>query len=71
MLDAFASVGVQQFDIAHTNIEQERRGYRRAQTFRQAKTSMPYLLDSAPRRQQMSLSGRIIPPPLFSFNWTT
>jgi RepB DNA-primase N-terminal domain len=51
MLDAFASVGVQQFDIAHTNIDQEKRGYRRAQTLRQAQTSMPYLLDSAPRRQ--------------------
>jgi RepB DNA-primase from phage plasmid len=51
MLDAFASVGVQQFDITHTNIDQERRGYRRAQSLRQAKTSMPYLLDSAPRRQ--------------------
>ena len=51
MLDAFASVGVTQFDIAHTNIDQEKRGYRRGQTLRQAKTSMPYLLDSAPRRQ--------------------
>src|ERR1700691_951272 len=51
MLDAFASVGVQQFDIAHTNIDQEKRGYRRGQTLRQAKTSLPYLLDSAPRRQ--------------------
>jgi hypothetical protein len=51
MLDTFASVGVTQFDIAHTNIDQEKRGYRRAQTLRQAKTSMPYLLNSAPRRQ--------------------
>jgi hypothetical protein len=51
MLDAFASIGVQQFDIAHTNIDQEKRGYRRAQTFRQTQTSLPYLLDSAPRRQ--------------------
>jgi hypothetical protein len=51
MLDAFASVGVTRFDIAHTNIDQEKRGYRRAQTLRQTKTSLPYLLDSAPRRQ--------------------
>jgi hypothetical protein len=51
MLDAFASVGVREFDIAHTNIDQEKRGYRRGQTLRQAQTSMPYLLDSAPRRQ--------------------
>lgn len=51
MLDAFASVGVTQFDIAHTNIDQEKRGYRRAQTLRQTQTSLPYLLDSAPRRE--------------------
>jgi RepB DNA-primase from phage plasmid len=51
MLDAFASVGVQQFDIAHTNIDQEKRGYRRPQTLRQTQTSVPYLLESAPRRQ--------------------
>src|ERR1017187_4092055 len=51
MLDAFASVGVTQFDIAHTNIDQEKRGYRKEQTLRQTKTSMPYLLDSAPRRE--------------------
>ncbi len=51
MVDTFASVGVTQFDIAHTNIDQEKRGYRRAQTVRQAQTSLPYLLDSAPRRQ--------------------
>ena len=51
MLDTFASVGVAQFDIAHTNIDQEKRGYRRGQTLRQTKTSMPYLLDSAPRRE--------------------
>jgi hypothetical protein len=51
MVDTFASVGVTQFDIAHTSIDQEQRGYRRAQTVRQAQTSLPYLLDSAPRRQ--------------------
>jgi hypothetical protein len=51
MLDTFASVGVSQFDIAHTNIDQEKRGYRRGQTLRQAQTSMPYLLDSALRRE--------------------
>ena len=51
MVDTFASVGVTQFDIAHTNIDQEKRSYRRLQTLRQTKTSLPYLLDSAPRRQ--------------------
>lgn len=51
MIDVFASLGVERFDIAHTNIDQEKRGYRRAHTLRQVKTSLPYLLDSAPRRQ--------------------
>jgi hypothetical protein len=71
MLDAFASVGVTQFDIAHTNIDQEKRGYRRAQTLRQAKTSLPYLLDSAPRRQNNIILRPHHPSPLFSCSWTT
>jgi hypothetical protein len=71
MLDAFASVGVTQFDIAHTNIDQEKRGYRRAQTLRQTQTSLPYLLDSAPRRQNNVILRPHHPPPLFSCSWTT
>jgi hypothetical protein len=51
MVDTFASLGVELLDIAHTNIDQEKRGYRRGQTLRQVQTSLPYLLDSAPRRQ--------------------
>ncbi len=62
MLDAFASVGVTLFDIAHTNIDQEKRGYRREQTLRQAKTSMPYLMNSAPRRQNNVIVRPHYPP---------
>jgi len=51
MIDVFASVGVQAFDITHTNIDEEKRGFRRKQSLDQARRSMPYLLDSAPRRQ--------------------
>jgi hypothetical protein len=51
MLDVFASVGVTAFDITHTNIQQEKRGFRPAQTVAQAKGSMPYLVPSAARRQ--------------------
>ena len=51
MLEAFASVGVRFFDITHTNIDEEKRGFRPKQTLEQARTSMPYLVPSAARRQ--------------------
>lgn len=51
MLDVFASVGAESFDLTHTNISGEKRGFRRAQTLYQLKTSMPYLLPAALRRQ--------------------
>lgn len=51
MLDVFASVGVRFFDITHTNIEGEKRGFRPRQSLETAKTSMPYLVDSAARRR--------------------
>jgi hypothetical protein len=51
MLEAFASVGAETFDITHTNIKGEKRGFRPGQTLAQAKGSMPYLLPSAARRQ--------------------
>jgi hypothetical protein len=51
MLDAFASVGACSFDLTHINIDGEKRGFRPAQTLGQLKNSMPYLLESAPKRQ--------------------
>src|SRR5271157_4823281 len=51
MLDAFASVGASTFDLTHINIDGEKRGFRPAQTLGQLKNSMPYLLESAPKRQ--------------------
>ena len=51
MLDTFASVGVEAFDITHTNIDEEKRGFRRGQSLQETRRSMPFLLDSAPRRQ--------------------
>ena len=51
MLDVFASVGADRFDITHTNIDQERRGYRPDQGLQAARGSMPHLLASALRRQ--------------------
>lgn len=51
MLDIFGSVGVRFFDITHTNIDQEKRGFRPKQSFDDAQTSMPYLVPSSARRQ--------------------
>lgn len=51
LLDLFASVGADAFDITHTNLHQEKRGFRPAQTLAQARASIPYLVPSAARRQ--------------------
>lgn len=51
MLDLFASVGADAFDITHINLAQEKRGFRPAQSVAEAKTSMPYLVPNAARRQ--------------------
>lgn len=51
MLETFASVGVRFFDITHTNIDGEKRGFRPKQSLEQTRTSIPHLLASAPRRQ--------------------
>jgi RepB DNA-primase from phage plasmid len=51
MLDLFASVGAESFNITHTDIEQQKRGFRRAQTLSQAKGSMPHLVPAAERRR--------------------
>lgn len=51
MLDVFASVGAAWFDITHTNIDGEKRGFRPRQSLEQTRRSMPYLVDAAARRQ--------------------
>lgn len=51
MLEVFASVGADSFDITHTNIRQEKRGFRRAQTIAQTRQSMRYLVPAAAKRQ--------------------
>jgi hypothetical protein len=51
LLNLFASVGAEAFDITHTNLQQEKRGFRPAQSLAQARQSMPYLVPSAARRQ--------------------
>lgn len=47
MLDVFESVGVEAFDNTHTNLQQEKRGFRPAQSVAQARTSMPHLVPNA------------------------
>lgn len=51
MLALFESVGVQFFDITHTNIQEEKRGFRPKQSAAQARTSIPFLVPSSACRQ--------------------
>jgi hypothetical protein len=51
MLDAFASVGATHFDLTHTNIDGEKRGYRPRQTLAQLKNSLPKLFPGATERR--------------------
>ena len=62
MLDLFASFGVEHFDITHINLDGEKRGFRPKRSLREVKTSMPYLLDSAPRRQNSVIIRPHQPP---------
>jgi hypothetical protein len=51
MLDTFASVGATHFDLTHTNIDGEKRGFRPTQSLAQLKNSMPKLFPGAAERQ--------------------
>jgi len=51
MLDTFASVGATQFDLTHTNIDGEKRGFRPSQSITQIKKSLPKLFPGATARQ--------------------
>jgi len=51
MLDTFASVGATHFDLTHTNIDGEKRGFRPEQSLAQVKNSMPKLFPGAQARQ--------------------
>lgn len=62
MLDAFASVGVRAFDITHLDLDDRKRGFRPARTLHQAKTSMPYLVESSHKRQNSVIIRPHSPP---------
>jgi hypothetical protein len=51
MLDAFASVGATHFDLTHTDIDGEKRGFRPRQSLAQLKNSLPKLFPGAATRQ--------------------
>jgi len=51
MLDLFASLGVHTFDLTQTDIDGQKRGFRRAVGYEALRCGMPRLLDSAMRRQ--------------------
>jgi hypothetical protein len=62
MLDLFASFGVDHFNITHIHLGGEKRGFRAKRSLQEVKTSMPYLLDSAPRRQNSVIIRPHQPP---------
>jgi hypothetical protein len=51
MLDAFASVGVTQFDLTHIDIDGQKRGFRPQQSLSQVKNSLPKLFPGAEARR--------------------
>lgn len=51
MVELFASVGVERFELTHTNLDQEPRGCRHGQSVDQIKTSLPHLVPSSFRRR--------------------
>ena len=51
MLELFASVGADSFDIIHTNEAGEKRGFRPAQSLEQARESMRFLVPNAQKRK--------------------
>ena len=51
MIDTFASVGATHFDLTHTNIDGEKRGFRPTQSTSQIKNSLPKLFPGATERQ--------------------
>jgi len=51
MVELFASVGAERFELTHTNLDQQPRGCRHRQSVNQVKTSLPYLIPSSFRRQ--------------------
>ena len=51
MLDLFASLGVRAFDLTQTDVEGQKRGFRRAVGWEVLRRGAPLLLDSAIQRQ--------------------
>jgi hypothetical protein len=51
MIDTFASVGATHFDLTHTDIDGEKRGYRPQQSITQIKNSLPKLFPGAAARK--------------------
>jgi RepB DNA-primase from phage plasmid len=50
MIDTFASVGATHFDLTHTNVDGEKRGFRPTQSTAQIKNSLPRLFPGAAER---------------------
>ena len=52
MIDTFASAGATHFDVTFTDIEGEKVGFRKEQTARQLRNSLPHLLPGLTERRQ-------------------
>ena len=52
MLDTFASVGATHFDVTFTDLDGEKCGFRREQTARQLRNSLPHLIPGLTDRKQ-------------------
>ena len=64
MIDVFASVGAERFDLTHLDIDGMKRGFRREQTVRQLKNSLPILMQNAPARQNNIIVRPHAAPPV-------
>jgi hypothetical protein len=53
---------VEHFNITHIHLDGEKRGFRAKRSLQEVKTSMPHLLDSAPRRQNSVIIRPHQPP---------
>lgn len=51
MIDLFGSIGATHFDITHTNLAEEKRGFRSNRPLAEVRESMPPLVAAADRRQ--------------------
>lgn len=58
MIDTFASAGATHFDVTFTDIDGQKCGFRKEQTARQIRNSLPHLLPGLTERRQNIIIAR-------------